>query len=93
MYLITNIAAYSAGKPLVHFFTQPFWSYIIALGGGGATLGLCILLVRSKSVELRTLGKLSIGPAFFNINEPIIFWFTNGIKSNYDDSIYFCASC
>lgn len=73
MYLITNIAAYSAGKPLVHFFTQPFWSYIIALGGGGATLGLCILLVRSKSVELRTLGKLSIGPAFFNINEPIIF--------------------
>lgn len=73
MYLITNIAAYSAGKPLVHFFTQPFWSYIIALGGGGATLGLCILLLRAKSVELRTLGKLSIGPAIFNINEPIIF--------------------
>ena len=73
MYLITNIAAYSANKPLVHFFTQPFWSYIIALGGGGATLGLCILLVKSKSVELRTLGKISIGPAIFNINEPIIF--------------------
>lgn len=73
MYLITNIAAYSAGKPLVHFFTQPFWSYIIALGGGGATLGLCILLLRAKLVELRTLGKLSIGPAIFNINEPIIF--------------------
>lgn len=73
MYLITNIAAYSANKPLVHFFTQPFWSYIIALGGGGATLGLCILLLRSKSVELRTLGKISIGPAIFNINEPIIF--------------------
>jgi cellobiose PTS system EIIC component len=52
---------------------QPFWSYIIALGGGGATLGLCILLLRSKSVELRTLGKISIGPAIFNINEPIIF--------------------
>lgn len=53
--------------------SQPFWSYIIALGGGGATLGLCILLIRSKSVELRTLGKISIGPAIFNINEPIIF--------------------
>lgn len=73
MYLVTNLTAYSAGEPLTHFFTQPFWSYVITLGGGGATLGLCILLFRSKSVELRTLGRLSIIPAVFNINEPIIF--------------------
>ena len=73
MYLIVNITAFSAGEPIVNFFTQPFWSYVITLGGGGATLGLCILLLRSKSVELKTLGKLSIGPAIFNINEPIIF--------------------
>lgn len=73
MYLMVNITAFSAGEPIVNFFTQPFWSYVITLGGGGATLGLCILLLRSKSVELKTLGKLSIGPAIFNINEPIIF--------------------
>lgn len=73
MYLVTNLAAYNAGQPIVHFFTQPFWSYVITLGGGGATLGLCLLLLRSKSAELKTLGKLSIGPAIFNINEPIIF--------------------
>ena len=73
MYLMANITAFSAGEPIVNFFTQPFWSYVITLGGGGATLGLCILLLRSKSVELKTLGKLSIGPAIFNINEPIIF--------------------
>lgn len=73
MYLVTNLTAYTAGEPITHFFTQPFWSYVITLGGGGATLGLCILLFRSKSVELRTLGKLSIIPAVFNINEPIIF--------------------
>lgn len=73
MYLVANITAFSAGEPIAHFFTQPFWSYVITLGGGGATLGLCILLLRSKSVELKTLGKLSIGPAIFNINEPIIF--------------------
>lgn len=73
MYLITNLTAFTAGKPIVHFFTQPFWSYVITLGGGGATMGLCILLLRSKSAELKTLGKLSIGPAIFNINEPIIF--------------------
>lgn len=73
MYFMANITAFSAGEPIVNFFTQPFWSYVITLGGGGATLGLCILLLRSKSVELKTLGKLSIGPAIFNINEPIIF--------------------
>ena len=73
MYLIANLSAFSAGQPIVHYFTQPFWSYVITLGGGGATMGLCILLLRSKSAELKTLGKLSIGPAIFNINEPIIF--------------------
>lgn len=73
MYLIENIASFTAGEPLAHYFVQPFWSYVITLGGGGATLGLCILLVTSKSKELKTLGKISIGPAIFNINEPIIF--------------------
>lgn len=73
VYLINNIDAYSAGQPLAHFFTQPFWNYCITLGGSGATLGLCILLVKSKSAQLKSLGKLSIGPAIFNINEPIIF--------------------
>lgn len=73
MYLVANITAFSEGNTIVHFFTQPFWSYVITLGGGGATLGLCILLTRSKSKELKTLGRLSIGPAIFNINEPIIF--------------------
>lgn len=73
MYLVANIAAFSAGEPIPHFFTQPFWSYVIALGGGGATFALCLLLLRSKSAELKTLGKLAIGPAVFNINEPIIF--------------------
>lgn len=63
----------SITQPIVHYFTQPFWSYVITLGGGGATMGLCILLLKSKSAELKTLGKLSIGPAIFNINEPIIF--------------------
>lgn len=73
MYLMANITAFTANEAIPHFFTQPFWSYVICLGGGGSTLGLCILLLRSKSQELKTLGRLSIGPAIFNINEPIIF--------------------
>lgn len=73
LYIMNNAAAFAANEPIVHFFTQPFWSYVIALGGGGATLGLCLLLVRSKSIQLKQLGRIAIIPAFFNINEPIIF--------------------
>ena len=73
MYLAANLAAFNAGEAAQHFFVQPFWSYVITLGGSGATLGLCILLLTSKSKQLKTLGRLSIGPACFNINEPIIF--------------------
>lgn len=37
------------------------------------TIALNILLIKSKSKQLKTLGKLSIVPSIFNINEPIIF--------------------
>lgn len=73
MYLAANLAAFNAGAAAQHFFVQPFWSYVITLGGSGATFGLCLLLLMSKSKQLKTLGRLSIGPAIFNINEPIIF--------------------
>ena len=92
MYLIANISAFSAGQPIVHFFTQPFWSYVITLGGGGATMGLCILLLRSKSAELKTLGKLSIGPAIFNINEPIIFGLPMVLNPLMMIPFYLCTS-
>jgi len=34
---------------------------------------LVLLYLRSRSAHLRSLGKLSIIPAIFNINEPVIF--------------------
>ena len=43
-------------------------------GGSGMTLGLIIaIFLFSKREEYRSLGKLSILPGLFNINEPIIF--------------------
>lgn len=43
-------------------------------GGSGATLGLIIaIFLFSKREEYKSLGKLSILPGLFNINEPIIF--------------------
>ncbi len=47
---------------------------LFLIGGGGATLSLCIMLAfMAKSPRLRMIGKASIIPSIFNINEPIVF--------------------
>lgn len=46
----------------------------VTVGGSGATLGLIIFLAfMSKSEQLKVLGRTSLVPGLFNINEPIIF--------------------
>ncbi|MGF1717536.1 PTS sugar transporter subunit IIC [Photobacterium chitinilyticum] len=68
-----NTAAFVAGEPIPNLLTQPFWDFYIFIGGSGATLALAILMVFSRSVHLRSLGRMSAVPGFFQINEPIIF--------------------
>lgn len=45
----------------------------LGIGGTGCTLGLCILMMKSKSAQLSTIGKLAIVPGLCGINEPIVF--------------------
>ena len=71
--LSVNAAAAAAGEALPRIFTTPFWVYFVVIGGCGSCLALAILLVRSKSKQLKTIGGVGIVPAFFNISEPIIF--------------------
>lgn len=53
--------------------TEPFFHIFTHLGGSGATWPLVIYMLRSKSSQLRTVGKVALGPAIFNINEPVTF--------------------
>lgn len=70
---VDNAAAYSAGTELPHIITRQFSRYV-ALGGGGATIGLVICMILfAKSKQYKSLGRLSLAPGFFNINEPVIF--------------------
>lgn len=71
--LDANVSAAAAGKPLPHIAPEPFFQWFIWIGGAGATLGLCILMIFSKSEYLRKVGRFSIIPGIFNINEPLIF--------------------
>ena len=71
--LSVNIDAFVAGEPIPNVFTQPFWDFYIFLGGSGATLALVILMAFSRSAHLKSIGRMSIVPGFFQINEPVIF--------------------
>lgn len=54
--------------------TDQFYSQFITFTGCGITMGLVInMLIFAKSRQYKQLGKLSIVPSCFNINEPVIF--------------------
>jgi cellobiose PTS system EIIC component len=73
--LASNQAALVAGEPLPHIFLQGFWDYYLLIGGIGSTLPLVLMALRSRSRTLKSVGKLGLMPALFNINEPILFGF------------------
>ncbi len=69
-----NRLAYEAGKEIPNVLGGPFFDIFISLGGGGGTFALAFLLAFvSKSKQLKEVGRISVGAACFNINEPIIF--------------------
>ncbi len=68
---LTTLAANATGGHGI--VTEPFFHIFAHLGGSGATWPLVIYMLRSKSTQLRTVGKVALGPAIFNINEPVTF--------------------
>jgi PTS system cellobiose-specific IIC component len=69
-----NRIAFQNHEALPNIFTYQFFDIFINIGGSGATFALVLAMIfRAKSQQSKQLGKLAIGPAFFNINEPIIF--------------------
>jgi len=72
--LDANTQAAAAGsKILPHIAPEPFFQWFIWIGGSGATLGLVLLMLTSRSKYLRNLGRASILPGICNINEPVVF--------------------
>lgn len=68
-----NEKAFLAGEQVMFAATNATDAMIWA-GGTGATLGLVLLMsLTAKSQYLKKLGRMSVGPGIFNINEPLIF--------------------
>lgn len=63
-----------ANSDLPNIITNSWTGAIGNIGGAGATLGLVIWFAfRAKSKQYKTLGKMTLIPSFFNINEPVVF--------------------
>ncbi|WP_339232913.1 PTS cellobiose transporter subunit IIC [Geobacillus sp. FSL W8-0032] len=69
-----NRLAFTSGKEIPHIINVQFMDIFYSIGGSGTTLGLALLLLfKSRSKQVKQLGRLAIAPGLFNINEPIIF--------------------
>lgn len=67
---VENMNAIQAGQVPPNILGLAFFNIITF---GGMVLGLVLLMLRSKSIQYREVGKISIIPALFGITEPAIF--------------------
>lgn len=72
-YEAENMANYAAGSPVEHIFTFGLFYAVLQVTGSGLTLGLVLMMMRSKAQSLKSIGTVGIVPSIFGINEPIIF--------------------
>lgn len=70
--LLANMAENANGAQIA--YAGEFTSSYVTMGGSGAMLLACVWLAfAARSSQLKMLGRAAMGPAIFNINEPLIF--------------------
>ncbi|HZZ00839.1 MAG TPA: PTS transporter subunit EIIC, partial [Candidatus Baltobacteraceae bacterium] len=69
---IANTHAFGAHAPLPYIVVVSLFLFVFP-GGAGATLSLAALLATSRVPRLRNLGRVTLLPALFNINDPLLF--------------------
>lgn len=72
---VENLTAYTSTGDVPNIISKQFIEiYTVGLGGSGSTLAVVVaILLFLKSKQLKQIGKLSLGPGLFNVNEPVIF--------------------
>lgn len=72
-FLTANADAHAASQALPYVTAYPFYQWFIWIGGAGATLAPTVRCLISKNAHVKRIGKISIVPGMFNINEPLLF--------------------
>ena len=69
-----NLTAYQAGEQATHVLSLSSQYFVVCLGGTGATLVICFTFAfLAKSKEMKAIGRASMIPTLFNVNEPFLF--------------------
>ena len=69
-----NLTAYQAGEQATHVLSLSSQYFVVCLGGTGATLVICFMFAfLAKSKEMKAIGRASMIPTLFNVNEPFLF--------------------
>lgn len=73
--MLENLEAYKNGQELPHIITKPFMeTFTVGLGGSGMTLAVILIMAFvMKKKQYKDIGRLSLAPGIFNVNEPVIF--------------------
>ncbi len=69
---IANTHALGAHAPLPYVVVVSLFLFVFP-GGAGATLSLAALLAISRVPRLRKIGRVTLLPALFNVNDPLLF--------------------
>lgn len=69
-----NLKMFNAGQHPTHALTENFGNFIGELGGTGATFIVPIIFIFfMRSKQLKAVGKASVVPVMFAVNEPLLF--------------------
>jgi PTS system cellobiose-specific IIC component len=75
-YFNQNAEAVANGSVPMHIAPETFFQWFVWIGGSGTTIGLVLLAIFvGKAKYTKSIGRASIVPSLFNINEPVIFGF------------------
>lgn len=74
-FLAANVEAAKLGEPLPYVTALGFFTSFVNVGGTGATIGLALVMLRSRDPGFRKISRLSLPTQVFGINEPIFFGF------------------
>jgi cellobiose PTS system EIIC component len=67
-----NTHAFTLHAPLPYIVVVSLFLFVFP-GGAGATLPLAVLLALSRVPRLRRVGRATVLPSLFNLNEPLLF--------------------
>ena len=68
-----NLTAMQAGEPMPYIVTNSFWDFYIVHGATGGLLALTFLLIWSRSLHMKAIGRVGLVPAVFSISDPVYY--------------------